>query len=179
MRLGFTFAMYAMFAMRQLSLVVPPPLPCGLQPDEYLFFFGETQTIGNGQVLSFGDRGQVWGPTKYRRMHNKGIAMFFPGMTCIVECMFSDVCHNPLPPFHLFHLLHLWPVAVESISTITSGNYGSSIEKGKERRDEIQSRCYNDTTTHRAGKRAGKRESRRKRKQGKVKRRRKMERRRK
>lgn len=77
----------------ELSHAPPPPLLCGLQTYDQLFFFGRTQTLGK-VVLKFGDCGQVVGPAKYKRMKQCGVAMLFPALMCIVDCYIAEARTN-------------------------------------------------------------------------------------
>lgn len=88
-------------------------------PRDHLFYLGEKQCFAKDVVLRFGERGEVLGPAKYKRMRGTGLAMYFPGKDCIIDCYISQVRAGPL--LSLAHTsFSCGRCAVESFSAVTN-----------------------------------------------------------
>lgn len=100
------FSAHRLLCARQLSAAPPPLLFAGLKAGDRLFFTGDNQELAKGTVLNFGECGEVLGLAKYERVKKNGLAMYFPGKACIIDCYISQVA---VRFSHIYHVVSRAP----------------------------------------------------------------------
>ena len=78
-----------------LSRAAPPPLPGGYVVGEKVFFAGVNKTLPNGDKVTHGQAGEVFGPAATTGTH---VAVDFPGSKNCVDCALASLSRAAPPP---------------------------------------------------------------------------------
>ena len=79
----------------QLSRTVPPPLPGEYDVGEKVFYTGASLTFPSGNAVTYGQAGEVTGPTTLDAFASEGLKVMFPGNKSSITCLLTSLSRTP------------------------------------------------------------------------------------